>query len=387
MKKQWANFWADQDYWLLGAVAVLVTLGFLMVASASTDFAAYKYNNTYHFMIRHFVYLVVALFGLIIAALLPVSAYYRNAFALFGLGLALLVAVLIIGTNVNGSQRWIRFGPFGLQPSEFMKIAMVIVTARYITKFQGDLKQKKLYFVRPLVMFFVTAILLLLEPDYGATVLIGFTVVGMLFLSGVPMISFATLMGSGLMLVSYLATSSEYRMKRLTGYQNPWEHQFDSGYQLTQSLIAFGRGHWEGVGFGNSVQKLMFLPEAHTDFVFAIWAEEMGFIGAAFIVGLFVLLVSRIIRLSRRAAARNQPFVAWVAMGLALLISGQAFINMGVASGLLPTKGLTLPFISYGGSSLLQSFMMVGLLMRLQVSVNHSATRTKSKRDAGEEYA
>ncbi|MEQ3697600.1 MAG: putative lipid II flippase FtsW [Pseudomonadales bacterium] len=375
----WGSFWQAQDRWFLAAVVALVALGFAMVASASSDYSAHHHGTIYYFSIRHAIYLLIGLVGLSVAAFIPLKDWYALSFPLFIAGVVLLVAVLFFGTSVNGSQRWIRLAGFSLQPSEFMKVGMVLFIARYITKFQQDLSTRTLYFFRPLLAVPLVALLLLAEPDYGATVLISATVIGMLFLSGAPLLPFISLMIGVLGSAYLLAISSPYRLARLTGFADPWANQFDSGYQLTQSLIAFGRGHLTGVGYGNSVQKLMFLPEAHTDFVFAIWAEETGFFGAALVIALFTLLVTRLFIISRKALKRNQPFIAWTAAGFGFLISGQAFINMGVASGLLPTKGLTLPFISYGGSSLLVSLVMVGIVMRLCAAMNQSATRVRKR--------
>ncbi|NVK12106.1 MAG: putative lipid II flippase FtsW [Gammaproteobacteria bacterium] len=376
---RWSQFWQVQDYWFLTSVLFLVVLGFLMVFSASSDYASYRYDDLYYFSKRHAVYLLLGVIAMTITALIPLKAWFELAFPLFLVGIVLLIAVLIVGTNVNGSQRWIRLAGFSLQPSEFMKVAMVLAVARYVTRFQENLTQRGFYFIRPLIAIPVVAILLLLEPDYGATVLISATVVGVLFLAGVPLLPFMSVMGLALTAAYFVAISSPYRLARLTGFADPWANQFDSGYQLTQSLIAFGRGHFDGVGYGNSVQKLMFLPEAHTDFVFSIWAEETGWLGALLIVALFTILVARLFVLCRRALNRNQRFIAWVAAGFGFLIAGQAFINLGVASGLLPTKGLTLPFISYGGSSLLVSFALVGIVMRMHVAVNQMTTKRGPK--------
>jgi cell division protein FtsW len=234
-------------------------------------------------------------------------------------------------------------------------------------------------FLKPMAVLFALTLLLMVEPDFGATVIVAGTAFGMIFLAGVKLRHFMlVLLGSiGALLV--LVLSAPYRVKRLTAYTDPWADPFDTGFQLTQSLIAFGRGEWFGVGLGNSIQKLFYLPEAHTDFVFSIWAEETGFVGAMFVVALYAILISRIMWVGQKAAEARKLFGAYICYGVTLIFTGQAFINMGVSSGLLPTKGLTLPFVSYGGTSLIVCCCMLALAMRVEVETREGNKRLVKK--------
>jgi cell division protein FtsW len=278
----------------------------------------------------------------------------------------LLVLVPGIGRRVNGSQRWIAVAGFTFQVSEFMKIALLFYLSDYFVRYEKELMGSFQSFIKPLAILGVIVLLLLLEPDFGTAVVMIMASLGVVFVAGIPLLRFL-LMLMGVLVLGALAVWFEpYRLKRLTTFTDPWaaDVKFDSGYQLTQSLIAFGRGEWLGVGLGNSVQKLFYLPEAHTDFVFSIWAEEFGLVGVILVMVLFAVLLYRMIAISMLAYKQRSKFIAYVALGFAMVIGGQALINMGVASGLLPTKGLTLPFLSYGGSSLMMTCWMVGVLLR-----------------------
>ncbi len=267
---------------------------------------------------------------------------------------------------MTGSQRWLPLGPFTLQPSEFAKLAVVVYLAGYMVRREHEMRHQWMGFLKPMMVLFTTTLLLLIEPDFGATVIVMATAFGMLFLAGVKVGHFMVVVVGALAAGLVLVISEPYRLKRMTAYRDPWADPYDTGFQLTQSLIAFGRGEWLGVGLGNSVQKLFYLPEAHTDFVFSIWAEETGFVGAVAVIGLFAALIGRILWTGRRALLADNAFGAYICYGVALVFSGQAFINMGVSSGLLPTKGLTLPFVSYGGTSLIVCCAMLGLVLRIE---------------------
>ena len=272
-----------------------------------------------------------------------------------------------VGREVNGSQRWLPIGPLTLQPSEFAKVALVIYLAGYLVRKEYEVRREWRGFLKPMGVLFAITLLLMVEPDFGATVIAVGTAFGMLFLAGVKLGHFLlVLMSSGAAML-VLVISEPYRVKRLTAYTDPWADPFDTGFQLTQSLIAFGRGEWLGVGLGNSVQKLFYLPEAHTDFVFSIWAEETGFLGALLVIGLYAALIGRVLWIGRRVGLAGNLFGAHICYGAAMVFSGQAFINMGVSSGLLPTKGLTLPFISYGGSSLIACCCLLALVLRVEM--------------------
>lgn len=364
------------DRLLLVVVLVLISLGLVMVASASIDYSAVRLGDPFYFTKRHFIYICMGLTLMLMVVLMPIAFWQKHAAQLLILGILLLAIVLIpgIGRKVNGSQRWLALGGFTLQVSEFAKIFTVIYISDFLVRRAEVFKTSIKVFLKPLLIIALVAALLLLEPDFGAVVVVSLACMGVIFMSGAPLFRFVMLAMLAGLLAAGVAVLAPYRMKRLATFQDPWadDVKYDGGYQLTQSLIAFGRGEWAGVGLGNSVQKLFYLPEAHTDFVFSIWAEEMGLMGTSIVVLLFVLLVMRSLVIAKTAMSVGKDFAAYLSVGLALLIGGQAFINIGVTSGLLPTKGLTLPFISYGGSSLLACCLIAGLLLRVWYEVSSS---------------
>jgi cell division protein FtsW len=283
-------------------------------------------------------------------------------------GIVLLVMVLVpaIGTTANGSARWLRLGVINLQPSELIKLFMVVYVAGYFVRKQEELRNFTQGVVIVSIVVVAVGILLLQEPDLGAVVVIGMTVLGMLFLAGVRFWHFGVVVATGVGGMAFLTLISPYRFERVVGFLDPWADPFDSGFQLVQALIAFGRGEWFGVGLGASVQKLYYLPAAHTDFIFAVTAEELGLLGALTVMALYGILITRAFQISRQAEQVGLLYGARLAQGIGLLLGLQAIINMGVNMGMLPTKGLTLPFLSYGGSSILTSFIAVGLLLMVQ---------------------
>jgi cell division protein FtsW len=291
----------------------------------------------------------------------------RSGMALLGFSLFLLTLVLLpgVGKEVNGSTRWISLGLFNFQVSEAVKLFLIVYVAGYLVR-HGDAVRSSIWgFIKPMLMIGIAALLLLLEPDFGATVVIIGTVLGMMYLGGVrftQFVSFLALFGAAAVL---LIVSSPYRLERLTSFMNPWADPFDSGFQLTQSLIAIGTGGWFGTGLGGSVQKLFYLPESHTDFLFAVLSEELGFIGVCTVIVLYSILFYRATRIALQAEKCGNRFAAYIAYGIGIWLGMQAVINMGVNMGLLPTKGLTLPLMSYGGSSLIISCMAIGLLLRI----------------------
>jgi cell division protein FtsW len=356
------------DEVLLALVAALSAGGFVMMGSASMDFAAEQFGNPFYHVIRHGIYLAAGIGVLLVTLRVPIAVWQQASQTLLIGGILLLAVLLVpgIGREVNGATRWIGFGLFNVQPSELMKLFFVLYLASYIQRRHEELAVSVFAIVTPLLLLGLVLLLLLLEPDFGAAVVIAGATLGMLFTGGARLLPFIAIVAIGLFLAGTLAVASPYRLQRLVTYLDPWADQFSSGYQLTQALIAFGRGEFFGVGLGNSVQKLFYLPEAHTDFVFAIIAEELGLVGGIFFIALFSGLVARILWISRLAAARQQHFAAHACIGIALLVAAQVFINIGVNAGLLPTKGLTLPFLSYGGSSLLILFAMIGLVLRVE---------------------
>jgi cell division protein FtsW len=364
---------ADQlrspDPLLLGLALVLVAIGFVAISSASVEYAAAHHDNPLYLSVRHLVYIGLALGAAVGVFLIPTSFWLNTGWLWLFLGLALLLLVLIpgVGVKVNGSRRWLSLGPMTLQASEFAKLTLIVYLAGYLQRREAQVRSEWQGFVKPMAMIFAVTLLLLMEPDFGATVVTVGTAFGMLFLAGVKIGHFLLVMLGSAGALAILVISEPYRVQRLTAYTDPWADQFNTGYQLTQSLIAFGRGEWFGVGLGNSVQKLFYLPEAHTDFVFAIWAEETGLVGALLVVVLFLVLVYRVFQVARLSQRVGDLFGAHICHGVALVFAAQAFINIGVSTGLLPTKGLTLPLVSYGGSSLIVSCCMLALVLRVEL--------------------
>ena len=361
---------ADYDEWLIWLVIGLLSVGLVMVYSASITIAEANkltHHQPMYFLFRHAIFITVGvLFGLI-ALQMPMRAWEKMAPYLFLLGIALLLLVLIpgIGKVVYGSRRWLSLVVINLQPSELMKLFVVLYAADYTVRKAnvGHLFSKA--FVPMVVVMAVVGALLLLEPDMGAFVVILAIAMSILWLGGFNLKVFAGLSIVLPMLFALLVFTSEYRMKRVTGFMDPWSDAYGKGYQLSHSLIAFGRGEWTGVGLGGSVEKLFYLPEAHTDFLMAVIAEELGFIGVLAVLALFGALVVRAYRIGQEAAFHKRNFAALVAQGVAVWVGAQAMINIGVNMGVLPTKGLTLPFLSFGGSGIVVNCVAIAILLRI----------------------
>lgn len=367
------------DSKLLWATLGLAILGWLMVTSASMDWSERNYGSSFYISIRHGVYVLMAMVTIWLTMHIPLRLLRSLSAFLVAFALISLIVVLIpgVGKEVNGSMRWVSLGIMNIQPSEFAKLATVLYMASYLDRRREEVQSKWSGFIKPLLVLCLLSALLLMEPDFGAVVVLMLSTLALLFLGGVRagqfILTAIVAVGSSVLIL----LSQPYRLKRLTGYWEPWteENVYGSGYQLTQSLIAFGRGEFSGVGLGNSIQKLFYLPEAHTDFVFAIWSEETGLIGAAVIIVLFAYLFLKGMGLGQKAYRQNNFFASFVAYGMSLLIGFQAFINIGVNMGLLPTKGLTLPFVSYGGSSMLACAIAIGLILR----VHHETVKPNEK--------
>ncbi|GAA5317774.1 MAG: putative lipid II flippase FtsW [Candidatus Pelagadaptatus aseana] len=355
------------DWTLVTLVLALMSIGLVAVTSASVSHAGTVYGDTWFFTKRYLLYLSMGLLAGLVVAAIPVSFWerYGGLLLIVTLGLLLLVLIPGLGKEVNGSRRWLRLGVMNLQASEVAKFCMIVFFASLLSRRQQEITASWKGLVKPLMVLSVVILLLLLEPDFGSSVVLAGTVMAMLFMAGVKLVKFVTLVLLALAGLALMAVLSPYRMQRLITFLDPWADQFNSGYQLTQSLIAFGRGEWFGLGLGNSVQKLFYLPEAHTDFIVAIIAEETGLIGVLCLLLIFAALVGRVLGIARNAFASDRLFSGLVAFAVVVMFAGQAFINVGVASGLLPTKGLTMPFISYGGSSLLVSCTLMALVLRL----------------------
>lgn len=355
------------DRLLLLATIGLLSMGLMMVASASMVISDRLYDEPFYYLLHQSVYLLL---GIVLSWYLfrfRITQWTQVSAALLLASLLLLALVLIpgIGHEVNGSMRWIGIGPFGIQASEFAKLAMILYLASYLVRREQEVQSRIRGFLKPLLVIGVIAILLLKEPDFGATSVIAATALGMLFLAGVRLWQFIILLSGAVLLFALLAVSSPYRLQRLTTFMHPWQNMYGSGYQLTQSLMAFGHGGVWGVGLGHSVQKLFYLPEAHTDFLFAVLTEELGLVGALTVMGLFCLLITRAFMIGYSAYQQKLFYGAYVAYGIGLWLGMQAMISIGVNTGLFPTKGLTLPLMSYGGSSMLINCIAVMLLLRI----------------------
>jgi len=362
----------EYDQLLVWAILSLALIGLVMVYSASITLAdGPKYANysSNHFLVRHLISLGIATFVGFWVFKIPVKAWDKLAPYLFVFTILLLIAVLIpgIGKGVNGALRWIPLGPMNFQPSELMKFAVIIFAASYTVQRQEHLQSFVKGFVPMGLAVALVGLLLMLEPDMGALMVIGIIAMGILFLGGINAKLFGGLTLVGILIVGAVIALSEFRRQRIFAFLDPWqaEHAARKGYQLVHSLMAFGRGEWFGVGLGGSVEKLHYLPEAHTDFILAVIGEELGFVGVCVVILLFYWIVRRAFLIGRTALQLDRSFAGLCAKGIAIWIGWQAFINMGVNLGLLPTKGLTLPLVSYGGSAILMNAVAFAVLLKI----------------------
>ena len=355
------------DQVMLLIVSSIVLLGLVVVTSASMSIASKEAGDPFLYLERQFVLVVAGAIAASFAFAIRTEWREKSALLLLALAGILLVAVLIpgIGHSVNGSRRWIRLAGFNFQASEAARVMVLIFIASYAVRRESELRSSLMGLIKPLLVVGIFFGLLLMEPDFGAAVVLTATAFGVLFVAGARWRDVIGLAVIGAGLLAAVAVSSPYRLRRLTSFRNPWEDPFDSGFQLTQSLIAIGRGGWTGVGLGESVQKLFYLPEAHTDFLFAVLAEELGLFGVLLTIGLFVALAWRALYIARLANEAGLKFQSYLAAGFGIWVAIQAFINMGVNMGALPTKGLTLPFMSYGRSSLIVTLAWVGIVLRV----------------------
>ncbi|MGI9230010.1 MAG: putative lipid II flippase FtsW [Gammaproteobacteria bacterium] len=365
------------DTGLLLATLFLLSLGIVMVTSSSITMADRVYEDAWYFLWRHgFALLIGLLCGALVVSL-PLHLWQSMSSVLLLLAFVLLTLVLIpgIGKEVNGSMRWIDLGPVNLQGSEPVKLFVITYTAAYLVRHNDQVKNTFSGFIKPVFVVTMLSGLLLLEPDYGSAVVLFSTVLGMLFMAGAPLSRFIAWVLIASVALAGLAVLSPYRMQRLTAFMDPWQDPFNSGFQLIQGLIAFGRGEWFGVGLGSSVQKLFYLPEAHTDFLFAVLAEELGLLACLAVIITFFFIVRRAFTIASAARDQGNTFSAYMAYGSGLILGIQAYVNMGVNTGLLPTKGLTLPLLSYGNNSIIISCVFIALLLRVDYE-----TRRQDKR-------
>lgn len=372
---------------LLVVMFLLMTFGLLMMTSASIEIANGQYNDPFFYFKRQLFFSVLTAVIVVITLTIPVRAWYSISLPLLLLSFALLTLVLVpgVGRVVNGSARWIDLGFYNLQPSELAKIFIVVYLAAYLERHRFSVVETWVGFIKPMVILAAAIVLLHFEPDHGAMVILIGTTFSMIFLAGAKLHRFVLVLMLCVSAVAALAIMKPYVLDRFSSFLNPWaaEYVYGEGYQLTQALIAFGRGGWFGEGLGNSIQKLYFLPEAHTDFVLAIVAEEFGFFGVSVVVGLFITLVAQAFKIGKRVELSGNLFPAYLAYGIAMLFACQTLINVGVNIGLLPTKGLTLPFLSYGGNSLLISGFMVAVLVRIDYEYAQSTLKSSLQTVAG----
>lgn len=364
------------DRALLCVAALLLLVGWVVTTSASMDFAADKMAAPWYFASRHLLYIVVACVAGFIVFMVPLHMW-RDASGLCLLvvvGLLLLVLIPGIGVSQLGARRWLNLGFMTVQPSELAKVAVVIFVASYLVRHEYQVRNEWQGFALPMAVVALMAGLVLSTNDFGSTAIIAAVSLGMFFMAGVNLRYFSIAMMVVALVLVVAVQVKEHRIQRIVAFfEGPWADPYNDGFQVVQSLIAFGRGEWFGVGLGNSIQKLSYLTQAHTDFIFAIWAEETGFLGTTTVVLLFTFLVTRILLIARRALAQRELFGAYLCYGAALLFAGQAFINMGVSCGLLPAKGLTLPLVSSGGSSMIVCVALLALVLRTRYELVQSA--------------
>lgn len=357
---------------LIFCVLALLCIGTVMVASASMPYAERSHEAPFHYVIRHAISIAVAAVAAFITYKVALEYWFKNTFLLWIGTILLLGAVLVVGTEVNGSTRWIRIGGFTLQATEVAKVVMTIFTADYVVRRSEEVRNNIKGLVRLGIVMVLTVGLIILEPDLGATVVIAASMLGVFFLAGAPMIQFSFAFGAILIAFIGLIVFEPYRFERLMSFSNPWADPLGAGYQLSNALMAFGRGEWFGVGLGHSIQKMSYLPEAHTDFMLAILGEEFGFFGISTVLTLSFTLLVCCISIGHRALKNNYLRAGYLAYGISIIFLLQILVNAGMNMGMLPTKGLTLPFISYGGSSLIMCAVMISLILKIDATTQKS---------------
>ncbi|WP_075182229.1 cell division protein FtsW [Pantoea sp. 1.19] len=360
-----ANSLVLYDRKLLWMTFALAIVGFVMVTSASMPVGQRLQEDPFFFAKRDAFYLGLAFALSLVTLRIPMDVWQRYSNIMLLISVIMLLIVLVVGSSVNGASRWIALGPLRIQPAELSKLSLFCYLASYLVRKVEEVRNNFWGFCKPMGVMVVLAVLLLAQPDLGTVVVLFVTTLAMLFLAGAKLWQFLAIIGSGIFAVVLLIIAEPYRMRRVTSFLNPWDDPFGSGYQLTQSLMAFGRGEVWGQGLGNSVQKLEYLPEAHTDFIFSIIGEELGYIGVVFALLMVFFVAFRAMSIGRRALEIDQRFSGFLACSIGVWFSFQALVNVGAAAGMLPTKGLTLPLISYGGSSLIIMSTAIVLLLRI----------------------
>ncbi|MHA3048330.1 putative lipid II flippase FtsW [Acinetobacter sp. ANC 4641] len=357
---------------LIFCVVSLLVIGTVMVGSASMPYADAKQHDPFYFLERHAISIVIAAIAAFVTSKFALDYWFKNTFLFWLVTIGLLVVALGVGTEVNGSTRWIRIAGFTLQPTEVAKLMMAIFTADYVVRRAHEVRNSWMGLVRLGGIMSITVGLILAEPDLGATVVIVMMMFGVFFLAGAPIIQFLFYIGAILIALVFLIVFEPYRYERLVSFSNPWADPLGSGYQLSNALMAFGRGEWFGVGLGHSMQKMSYLPEAHTDFMLAILGEEFGFIGITTVLGLEFLMLACCVRIGQRALKNNYLRAGYLAYGISMIFLMQILVNAGMNMGMLPTKGLTLPFISYGGTSLMMCAVMIAFVLKIDSSTRQT---------------
>ena len=351
------------DWSLLWMIVLMTAFSVTMIFSASIEHAEFNYQDRYYFVERQLIFLTLGYTVLLAMLKTPTRTLHKFMWLILGFSFLLLIGVLF-GREINGAKRWINIGPFNIQPTEIFKIAIILYLASFLTRRVDILtKFSKVWFVG--IPIGLGLALIIFEPDFGSFVVVSVIAVGLLFIGGLPMGWFLAIVALGASAMVGLIWTSPYRMHRVTAFLNPWEDPFGKGYQLTHALMAFARGEWLGVGLGGSVEKRFYLPEAHTDFIAAVIGEELGFAGLILLISCYMWLVWRAFSIGKQARDLEQYFSAYTAKGIGIWIGIQSFFNLGVNLGLLPTKGLTLPLMSYGGSAVIVMLMCMGILLRV----------------------
>ncbi len=362
------------DMLLLIGLIGLASVGVVMVTSSSIAVADSQHLGEFYFLKKHLLFLAVGMVAAGMAMRTELKLFEKYAFPLLALAFILLLAVFVphLGMRINGARRWLNLLVTSFQPVEAVKLILVIYIASYLVRHRESVETRFMGLIKPIAVAGIIVLMLLAQPDFGSATLVIAVSIAMVWLGGARPI-FLFLMGLPLMPLLYIAATGEsYRMKRLTSFLDPWKDPFNDGFQLTQSLMAIGRGEWTGVGLGSSVLKLSYLPEAHTDFIFAVIGEELGMAGVVLVMGLFAIVVGRGLYLGLKGVEIGQRFAGYVAFGISLMIAMQAIVSVGVNLGALPTKGLTLPLISYGGSSMALTCAMAGVLLRATFEINRA---------------
>lgn len=349
-------------FWLF---VILLLIGLVAVTSASIPYSSRLFNDPFYFAKRDAIYVLLSLLTCYISLQISSSQWEKWHAKIFLFSVILLLLVPFIGTSVNGAKRWISLGILNFQPAEFAKLALTCFLASYFTRRYDEVRSRHVSIFKPFIVMLVLGCFLLLQPDFGSTVVLFIIMSGMLFIVGAKILQFVGLIALGGILFVWLVLTASYRLKRFIGFLEPFKDPYGTGFQLTNSLIAFGRGEITGEGLGNSIQKLDYLPEAHTDFIMAIIGEEFGFIGILIVILLLGLLIFRAMKIGRESLMLEQRFRGFFALGIGFWIFFQGFVNLGMALGMLPTKGLTFPLVSYGGSSIIIMSATIGILLRI----------------------